>query len=193
MEKNLFLTGAAGAGQSEIIRAALGARGAYAGGYVTHDVFDETGKLTGRDLLPAAAAFGVQGYKPTHFLDYVGRQAFSDNEVFRETGVRLLQEAEYYPYVMMDEIGGYELIIPQFRTALLDVLNSDLPCIGVLIDDANGEALRSSLGLGEKYSAYRRALKTALENSRDTLVLELKLLNKSKVKTAVEAWVKEYA
>lgn len=193
MEKNLFLTGPAGAGQSELIREALGARGAYAGGYVTQDVFDENGKLTGRDLLPAAAAFGVKGYEPAHFLDYIGKQAFSDNEIFRDTGVRLLQEAEYYPYVMMDEIGGYELIIPQFRTALLDVLNSDLPCIGVLIDDASGEELRKSLGLGEKYSSYRRALKAALENNPNTIVLELKRLNREKVKRTVEAWVKEHA
>lgn len=53
-----------------------------------------------------------------------------DNEVFRNDGVRLLSEAELYPFSVIDEFGGYEILIPQFREALSEFLSSEQPCIG---------------------------------------------------------------
>ena len=127
MKKRLFLTGPSGVGKTTIIRQALGDSLAYAGGFVTERVLDEQGKLLGYDLLPAAAALSGQAYQRWRFLDYSGPKAEKDNEVFRNQGVRLLQEAEYYPFVLLDEIGGFEMLIPQFRNALAELLNSDLP------------------------------------------------------------------
>ena len=57
-----------------------------------------------------------------------------DNELFREKAIELLAQAEYYPYAMIDEFGGYELLIPQFRGALANFLNLSIPIIGVLKD-----------------------------------------------------------
>ena len=93
----------------------------------------------------------------------------------------------------MDEFGGFELIIPQFREALLEVLNSELPCIGVLKGEQNGEELRRSLGLGEKYSNYRRALRAALDADPDTLVVDVSGRGDENARRIVMQWASEYA
>lgn len=153
---------------------------------------DANGEIDRVELMPAPAAAGVTGYKSECILKRVGTTLLHDNEVFRSTGVTLMQEAQYYPYAVLDEFGGFELIIPQFREALLEVLNSELPCIGVLTEDSEGEALRHALGLGDKYTAYRHALHTALENDPDTRIVKLNGRNDAKVLQDVEAWVREY-
>ena len=52
MKKHLFLTGPSGVGKTTIIKEALGAQIAYAGGFLTERVTDDSGKLLGFDLLP---------------------------------------------------------------------------------------------------------------------------------------------
>ena len=54
MKKHLFLCGPAGCGKSRLLREELGPALAIAGGYVTEAARDESGKITGVDLLPAA-------------------------------------------------------------------------------------------------------------------------------------------
>lgn len=192
MQKHLFLTGASGIGKTSIIRKALGDKLSVAGGFIIEKI-DKNRKTLGFDMLPAAAAGGIKGFESERFLDCSTAQPKSNNEVFRSLGVRLLQEAEYYPYAMLDEFGGYELIIPQFREALLEVLNNDsLPCIGVIMDIKRARQIKNSIGLGEKYLAYHSALIRALKMDPDTLVLELTRWNMKKVQDTVRCWVEEY-
>ena len=193
MKKRLFLTGPSGAGKTTIIRQALGDSLAYAGGFVTERVLDEQGKLLGYDLLPAAAALSGQAYQRWRFLDYSGPKAEKDNEVFRSQGVRLLQEAEYYPFVLLDEIGGFEMLIPQFRNALAELLNSDLPIIGVLKGPENAAAIRSRFGLGDKFTMLTDNLRTVLGRDEDTVVLKVKSPGDPVASRIARAWTEEYA
>lgn len=193
MQKQLFLTGKAGCGKSALIKSVLGDKLGCAGGYMTVGKRGGDGAIARVELMPAPAAVGIAGYETECILTRAGNALFHDNEVFRSTGVRLMQEAQYYPFAVLDEFGGFELIIPQFREALLEVLNSELPCIGVLTDDGEGEALRHALGLGEKYSAYRRALKNALLQDKDTRIVEIRHAGDMDAAKAVAAWAAEYA
>ena len=193
MEKHLILTGADGAACSDIIKTALGGKLAYAGGYVTEAEPAPDGTAAGFALLPAAGAAGIAGYEAQEFLHCAGAHWTHDNEVFRGEGVRLLQEAQYYPFTVADAFGGFDLIIPQFREALLDVLNADAPMIGVLVDDTAGEELRKKLGLGEKYTAYRRALRAALENDTETRLVEVRASGDTNAARLAVQWAAEYA
>lgn len=193
MEKHLFLTGKAGCGKSALIKSVLGEKLAYAGGYMTVGKHTDDGSIARVELMPAPAAAGIAGYESECILTRAGNALFHDNEVFRNTGVRLMQETQYYPFAVFDEFGGFELIIPQFREALLEVLNSELPCVGVLTEDGEGEALRHALGLGEKYTAYRRALKNALLQDKDTRIVEIRHAGDIDAAKAVAAWAAEYA
>ena len=193
MEKHLFLTGLSGCGKTTMIRNALGDKIAFAGGFVTERIRDGQGNLLGYDLFPAAAAAGIAGFEGRRFLDYSCSPPHSDNEIFRNDAVRLLEEAQMYPFIMLDEFGGYELIIPQFREALLDVLNCDVPCIGVLKGAPNAAQLQKRLGLGERYSAYRDALEAALRRDSDTKILDVRGWDDKKALHTVAQWCREYA
>ena len=187
MKKHLFLTGPSGIGKTTIIKEALGSQLAYAGGFLTERVSDDSGKLLGFDLLPAA------GYDRWQFLDYSGGKPTKDNEIFRNQGVRLLGEASYYPFAVLDEIGGFEMLIPQFRNALAKLLNSELPIIGVLKGPESALSIKRRFGLGDKFTMLTDNLRTVLTRDSDTVVLEVKAPGDPVARRIAEAWAKEYA
>ena len=193
MEKQIFLIGPAGCGKSGMIREVLGERLASAGGFVTERTTDEGGSFVGFSLLPAAAAGGVGGFAPELYLDCRRFPPEKDHEVFRQTGVRLLEEAVWYPFALLDELGGYELVIPQFMAALEALLRSGLPCVGALRSLEDAELLRSLLGLSDRYPAKLRGLLDQLARSRDARVVELREDNADEVRAALTAWAAEYA
>ncbi len=193
MQRRLFLCGPSGCGKSAMIRAALAESLAGAGGFVTERVSTPGGKLLGFDLLPSAAAGGIEGFEGARFLDYSCDPPKKDNEVFRLEAVRLLQEAEYYPYVLLDEIGGYELVIPQFRAALADFLSSSVPCIGVIKDLAGVYEQQRHFGLGERFPALALKLREALERDGDTLVLDTSGRGDEHAAALVRRWAESYA
>ena len=187
MKKHLFLTGPSGVGKTTIIQEALGAQIAYAGGFLTERVTDDSGKLLGFDLLPAA------GYERWQILDYSCEKPAKDNEVFRNQGVRLLGEAAYYPFAGLDEIGGFEMLIPQFRNALAELLNSDLPIIGVLKGPESALSIKHRFGLGDKFTMLTDNLRTVLTRDSDTVVLEVKTPGDPVARRIAETWAREYA
>ena len=194
MKKHLFLTGMSGIGKTTIIRQALGSAAGYAGGFITERVADGDGSVEGFDLYPAAAAaIGHDGFDGQRFLDFSTTPPQKDNEVFRESAAQMLKEAEFYPFVMLDEIGGFEMLIPQFRNELAQLLNSDAPIIGVIKGAENAEELRASFGLGEKFTMLTDNLRAVLANDEDTVVIEVKQRGDETARRIVEAWVKEYA
>lgn len=192
MTRHLFLTGPTGSGKSTLLRRALGPALSRAGGFVTEAALGSYGELVGLTLSPAAAAGGVSGFVPERFLDCSRFPPHTDNEVFRGTGVRLLQEALCYPYALLDEFGGFELIIPQFRTALYALLRSELPILGALKTAEEAEAMRQALGLGEKYCRHEEELRRFLLMDENTRVIELRPTEDAAAAEALGQWAREY-
>lgn len=193
MKRHLFLTGPAFCGKSYLIREKLGKRLQAAGGFCTELSTDDSGALLGCSMLPAAMAGGAEGYEKVLFLDMRRFPPSHDSEVFRGLGVRLLDEAAWYPFAVLDEIGGIDLIIPQFRMGLDSLLASDLPILGVVKTREEAELMRESLGPGERFRAFSERLHEQLENDPNTEILTVQTDPQQEAKDAVTAWIAEYA
>ena len=172
MHKKLFFCCSSSSGCREMILRELGESLASAGGFITEQAVGEEGSLLGLDLFPTAAA-AVDGFIGARFLDMTVVPPKTDNEVFRVEAVRLLQEAPYYPFAVLDSIGGFELVIPQFREALAAFLSSPVPCIGILRPLEEVELMRGFLGLGERCTAFAARLRSALEADDETMLLDV--------------------
>ena len=152
--------------REDLVKSALGDRLQCAGGFYTRRRITPAGNEF--DLCPAAEAAGIDCGGGSAYLR-TGNAPFHDTEVFREKGVGLLNEAVLYPFAVLLETGGFELIIPQFREALGGLLNSGLPLIISFKTAEESEAIRCALGLGERFTAYRDAVFSAVSGSPRTI------------------------
>ena len=193
MKRKLFLCGPAFCGKSRLIRDALGRQLQAAGGFCTELSNADDGSLLGCTLMPAAAAGGVEGFEKELFLDLRRFPPLHDSEVFRGSGVRYLEEAEWYPFAVLDEIGGMDLIIPQFRVALNTLLRSELPVLGVLKTEEDAEQLRQALGPGQRFREFSEQLHRTLRRDSDTEILRIEADAAREAGEAVAAWAAEYA
>ncbi len=193
MQRHLFLTGPSGVGKTALLRRCLGhAALGYAGGFVTEPARDPNGTLLGFNLFPGAAAADFALYTGWRYLDLTGPEPVRDNDLFREKAVELLEQAEYYPFAMVDAIGGYELLIPQFRGALANFLNLSLPIIGVLKEEAAVREEQRRYGLGPRFPATAAMVREAMARDRDTLIVPMRPGEEARAEDLVQSWVKEY-
>ncbi len=82
-------------------------------------------------------------------------------EVFQKEGRKLLTSHGDHKLILMDEIGGVELLIPEFMEAVYACINGSKPCIGV-IKSRNNFAMMMARNGGNPF-AFR--LRDELEES----------------------------
>ena len=185
MEKNLFLTGSIGCGKSTAIASALGDNLARAGGFLTVRQRDDAGN---------AVAYHIQRPAGGHremIINYYQQPYTMYMDVFDNFGVQLLEEAKQYPYIVLDEIGGFEVLCPGFMEALMPLLQSDIPIIGVMKGAAPAGRMIRNLGLGESYVQKAEALRQWMRQDPDTVLYECGQFDPEAQRLA-EAWVKTY-
>ena len=93
---------------------------------------------------------------------------------------------------MIDEFGGFELLIPQFRGALANFLNLTLPIIGVLKDEESVLAEQKTFGLSSRFPATADMVRRALEQDANTLLVEMKEPGDPRAEELVRQWAAEY-
>lgn len=186
MTRRLFLTGPSGCGKSTLLRAALQGRLAAAGGFITERQRNADGSYA-YFYLQRADGTGSREI----FLDLRQLPPKKSDLPFTGTAVQLLREEA--PFFLLDEIGGMELLLPEFQAALDSFLDTALPCIGVLKSIRNSRALQTAAALPEAYLQAAEQLRNRLEQSPDTTVLEMSDFHDLAVEAAVTQWVEEYA
>ena len=175
-----------------MIRNALGDAAVNAGGYVT--LRDEIqGQLMGFDLAPATVLATKKDYRRIErFLDF-SEGPRRNIQVFSGLGVDLLREAQFSAFAVLDEFGGMELLIPEFKEELLKLLASPVPCIGVVKTRKAAAALEKRMHLDKHYLAsYHELLSQLLEDS-DTMILETTGRCDDIAREMVLAWTEKYA
>ena len=112
-------------------------------------------------------------------------------DVFENLGVRLLKEAEQCDYVVLDEIGGFELLSDAFEAALMKLLNSDVPCIGVMKGRGPAGAMIRKLGLEDAYMQKAEKLRLWMQRDENTVLCECGQFDQEGLRLA-QRWVAEH-
>lgn len=188
MKRKLFLTGPDRCGKSDMIHRTLGDRMGSAGGFVTIRTLDGNGNIQSFDL-KAADGSG----QPGRFLEFGGVEPVTRLEVFSQMGTRLLRQGAHRPFVVLDELGGVELLDDGFVRALVKLLRGDTPCIGVMKGSGPAGKVVGMMGLNLRYELARRALYDFLMQDPDTLVVQTTGKDDPEVLALVEQWAEEYA
>lgn len=184
--KNLFLTGAVGCGKSTSIARALGENLSRAGGFLTVRQRNEEGRAVAYWLKRPDGSGGQV------IIDYSAKPYTMHLEVFEDLGIRLLEEAKQYDFVILDEIGGFEVLSDAFLEALQKLLESDIPCIGVMKGEGPASKMIEKLGLGEVYLQRAESLRQWMIQDPDTVLYTCTQFDPEGLRLARE-WGKAHA
>jgi nucleoside-triphosphatase THEP1 len=130
MQKHIFLTGEKGVGKSTIIRKLLdGYKGTIAGFFTvrTNEVYHD------RYSVHLLAAGGMDKPSEENLLFFCG-VPFDEGKTnrFNNLGCKALEGCMGAELIVMDELGPNEGNATEFCQAVMNVLNGDVPVIGVL-------------------------------------------------------------
>ena len=174
MKRRLFLTGPIGCGKSTAIAAALGDKITLCGGFLT------------------------RRYREPHLHFAVESPNRTQTETFLSfsTGKPEMNLSAFSRFpldgdvLVLDEIGGIELLDPGFAAALDRVLDSGVPILGVLKGDGPAGALIKTLGLTESYRLAAARLRARLQADPDTLMYPCGQFDETARQLAAQ-WVEE--
>ena len=181
MKRKLFLTGPMGCGKSTAIAGAIGEKLPEFGGFLTRRARNDAGQ---------AIAFYLEspdGKRKEVFLNCEAALPRIDLKVFEKTAPDLLKGK----YVVLDEIGGLELLCPAFMAALDNLLDSTIPVIGVVKAEGPAGAMIQKLGLTKEYEIAANRFREKLRGDPDTLVYDCGQYDENALRLA-EQWAEEY-
>ena len=156
MKKRLFLTGPIGCGKSTAIQVALGEKITQCGGFLTR---------RHREPYLYFTLESPDGTFQKPFLDFSSAKPEVNLSVFSEMSL-------HGTVLVLDEIGGIELLNPEFTAALEAALDSDIPILGVIKGEGPAGKLIDKLGLTEEYETAVSKLRQQLRNDPNTMIYE---------------------
>ncbi|MBE5988438.1 MAG: hypothetical protein E7250_11990 [Paenibacillaceae bacterium] len=135
-KKSLFLTGNSGEGKTTLLFQCLKPYRAVTGGFFSQRLVSESGDTVGFRLASANEEWEPKicyhDGLTNIFLKRTKEGMVSFPEVFQKEGRELLTSHGDHKLILLDEIGGVELLIPEFMEAVYACLNGPKPCIGVI-------------------------------------------------------------
>lgn len=132
MAQHLFLTGEKGVGKSTLLKKILKELSGPIGGFFTvrrFGVFPKEPDLATVHLLRAGTQ---EGPSEKNLLFVCGQQDPQTKERFELLGCQALQSANEARWIVMDEVGPHEEQAQKFREAVLQILDGEVPVLGVL-------------------------------------------------------------
>ena len=156
---SLFLEGPIGIGKTSLLMRCMGVLRMTAGGFIVRRLLTEDGRVRGFSLASPGASDKVSlpfsRDASNIFIEHSDSGSVRRPEVLEEGMLSLLAGAEKRSLVVLDEIGGVELLIPRVMARLCEVLDSGTPCAGVFKSRENARGMAAGLGLpGEYFDRY---------------------------------------
>lgn len=165
---HLFLEGPIQTGKSTLIRQCIAPYIHQIGGFSSQRLWQDSlpcgYRLAPADELALDAPFtpDVSGLFLRHRQ---GASSYKDLSVFETLGVKLLAQSKDKPLILLDEIGGSELLVPAFREKLYEILAGDVPCLGVIKLTSKAGSMSKAAGYPEELVDYNIQLRRDLEKT----------------------------
>lgn len=132
MSQALLLTGAPGTGKTTIVREAISASKAKAGGFYTQEI-RQGGVRQGFEIVTLDGSRTVLAHVDIRWLQRVGKYRVDVASLDRVAVPAMRRAIRECDIVVADEIGKMELLSPAFREVLLEAMNSTKRLIGTVM------------------------------------------------------------
>ncbi|MDO9535037.1 MAG: nucleoside-triphosphatase [Bacillota bacterium] len=198
MKINLFLQGDIGVGKSKLIKESLLPYLPKVGGFFVQRIFIGD-RYAAFKLNPLHEAEEYELNKNVTSLDLVDNlflysdaqgRWYRNPDVFENSGITCLKKSlvEKKDLILLDELGGIELNCPAFMKEVLNVLNGDIPVLGVLKSTQNAEKMAVNLADKTKISEHKNFFDYIKLDPRMEL-LNLNKKNYEEITTIVKDYV----
>jgi nucleoside-triphosphatase len=193
MKKHFFIEGPIQEGKSTLIRGLIKEHLTQVGGFSSQRLFNDDGETVGFRIVPAAEAMDLtMKYSPELsdvFLYFEGRETEKNPEIFTDTAIRYLKEGRGKKLILLDEIGGIELLMPEFKEALYEILGGGIPCLGVLKLEHSNRHMCSNANINRECTDYQMQLRDRLLNRYEAEVIHFERDNAGNVKKAMRTFL----
>lgn len=105
------------------------------------------------------------------FLENASGKWVRNDDVFNNIGIEMLKNLSSKKIIVLDEIGGFELLVGNFRQNLYEVLLSDILIIGVLKSNKNKSIMKNAVEVDDNYITLYQQLRVDIENKYEGKIL----------------------
>ena len=185
---HFFLTGASGIGKSTLLMEVLQEiKLPISGFFAQRQLFpdDTTGGfrlLPWSNSLPLTAPY--QAEASDLFIKKSDTGWKKDLSIFQTTAITLLNEKT--PLKCLDEIGGTELLVPEFLNTLYALLKSDVCCVGVIKSPQNLTSMMTRVEMKKQEAITLQKLHKDMTQQFHSVIMELTEFNRKEVKLALK-------
>ena len=185
-----FLTGDSGIGKSTLLMKLIKQEQFQVAGFFVHRVLNDQNETEGFSLCNAQAIYeNAKNREGTWFI-WKNRSSHSfDSSVFSSRGLELLQSSSKseQAIILLDEIGGVELLEDDFFDELLRVLELPNKIVGVYKSDKNFQ--RQQLDQSEKNAILSHRQRLAKKINEQGLLMTLKEDNRLQVENQLKKFM----
>lgn len=176
--KNFFLEGDKFVGKSTLLQEVIRAAGKSISGFYVKRRMDEQGQIVGFELRAAKELLqkeaNLEPIDEHCFIQTESGKRIRNLQVFETWGMALLEEAKTNPtdFILLDEIGGIELLSQKFTNELLTTLQQPQKIVEVFKSDINYQRQKKHTVEALEIGRQRAQLKqTILKNEGQILAL----------------------
>lgn len=188
---HLFLEGPVQTGKSTLIRQCIAPYIGRIGGFSSQRLWQASRpcgyRLAPADELELDAAFAPDA--PGIFLWHNRDSSYKDPSVFETLGVRLLEQSGDKPVILLDEIGGSELLVPAFRKKLYQILSGQTPCLGVIKLASKASFMSRAAGYSGEVVDYNLQLRSDLEKLFHGEICPFEQEHREEIKRKIELFL----
>lgn len=195
MGKSLFLTGDSGEGKTTLLFQCLEPYRSFVSGFFSQRLIDKNQNTVGFRLASAKEEWKPKAFYEGHltnvFLRRENDNTFIFPEVFVTAGSNLLKNHENEKLILMDEIGGIELLIPEFMEAIHRCLAGPAPCIGVVKSQKNLALMTKRSGGNLSLERLLTELEEDLLKDQRNRILTFQRSRKEVIRTEILNFLKQ--